>query len=43
MIRHGVAMEVYERSTSGLRAVYEQHGDLEPVRGLLGHAPLEAD
>jgi integrase/recombinase XerC len=29
-LRHGVAMEVYE-----------QHGDLEQVRGLLGHSRLE--
>ena len=29
-LRHGVAMEVYE-----------QHGDLEQVRGLLGHARIE--
>jgi len=29
-LRHGVAMEVYE-----------QHGDLEQVRGLLGHARLD--
>jgi integrase/recombinase XerC len=29
-LRHGVAMEVYE-----------QHGDLEQLRGLLGHARLE--
>jgi hypothetical protein len=28
--RHGVAMEVYE-----------QHGDLEQVRGLLGHTRIE--
>jgi site-specific recombinase XerC len=30
-LRHGVAMEVYE-----------QHGDLEQVRGLLGHSPSHA-
>jgi len=29
-LRHGVAMEVYE-----------QHGDLEQVRGLLGHARID--
>jgi integrase len=29
-LRHGMAMEVYE-----------QHGDLEQVRGLLGHARIE--
>ena len=29
-LRHGVAMEVYE-----------QHGDLEQVRGLLGHTRIE--
>jgi site-specific recombinase XerD len=29
-LRHGVAMEVYE-----------QHGELEQVRGLLGHARIE--
>ena len=29
-LRHGVEMEIYE-----------QHGDLGPVRGLLGHARIE--